>query len=658
MKISHYSLALAVMLLLTMMGTPMPTAGDRPGEDPGTDTALSGFQHPMIGSHPWYRIWSLDADRNRIDDRLERELEENGYAGHYPLFVNYREMPAGDQIRHLIDLGLEILYVARYMPTIAVAGADHHTIRHLASHPDVVMVERDYPIVPLLDISSPAVKARPSPFYSPETAWEEGYTGRDIVIAILDTGVDDNHESLNGKFVAGVDVSNQGFDILGNPDDGNGHGSHCAGIAMGNGGETDNNADGEPDYQGTAPDALLVDVKIGTDLGGNLGNSIIRGIEWCRDNKDAYDIRILSISFGSTASSDGQDATSRAANAAVLEDGLILVAAAGNSGPNNDGLPPPAAANEVITVANVDDLGTVSRGDDVIADSSSRGPRQDDGDGDPMNELKPDVAAPGERIMSVRHSEIGQGNPNIQGQYVEMSGTSMSCPHVAGIVACMLEANPDLTPAEVKTILRKTADPRGEPYDPSLDKHYSVEYGWGIVDAYGAVRGALGYMPIRDEVEIEITEPADGSRVSGRKEVRGLITTTGNVTLEEITLRIGGNRYNVTVAEVWMYRWNSWDVENGNYTLTATVIANNRSLSSTVSIMVSVNNTGEDPGDDDDPFFDIDDLRELNEITLSLMAVVAVAIIVSVVVFKRRHGGDGGTEEQDEYYDGEDDGSA
>ena len=180
----------------------------------------------------------------------------------------------------------------------------------------------------------------------------------------------------------------------------------------------------------------------------------------------------------------------------------------------------------------------------------------------------------------------------------------------------------------------------------------------GVIDAYGAVRGALGYMPIRDEVEIDITEPADGSRVSGRKEVRGLITTTGNVTLEEITLRIGGNRYNVTVAEVWMYRWNSWDVENGNYTLTATVIANNRSLSSTVSIMVSVNNTGEDPGDDDDPFFDIDDLRELNEITLSLMAVVAVAIIVSVVVFKRRHGGDGGTEEQDEYYDGEDDGSA
>lgn len=628
-----FPFVVAIFLLLTVTGPVAPSQSSTVPQE-------------------WYRTWSLDVNRNRIDDRLEEEFQQNDNQGGYPIFVDYGRKTTNKDVETLSGMGLDINYVAKYMPTIAAQGATYGDIFALISLPGVVMVERDYPIVRMLDTSSPGVKARESDLYSPETAWDEGYTGRDIVIAILDTGVDDNHESLDGKFVAGVDVSNQGFDINGNPDDGNGHGSHCAGIAMGNGGATDEDSDGEPDYMGTAPDALLVDVKIGTDLGGNLGNSIIRGIEWCREHKDENNIRILSISFGSTSSSDGQDATSRAANDAVLEDGLILVTAAGNSGPNNNGLPPPASADEVITVANVDNKDTIQRGDEVIADSSSRGPRDDDGDDDHLDELKPEISAPGERIMSVRYDEFSQGNPNIQGQYVENSGTSMACPHISGIVACMLEANPDLTPAEVKKILKDTADTRGEPYDPELDKDYSCEYGWGLVDAYKAVKGALGEMPIEDEVDIEIWTPSDGGMVSDKVEISGTVEIKGEPTIESIQISINGNLYEAKGTTSWSYSWNSWDVENGNYTLTATVTANNESLTDSDDIGISVNNSGKEPEEGSDAFIEIEDL---NEVTGSIIAVAAVIVILAVVLVVRRRkvssGRDGDDDDDEEEED-------
>jgi serine protease AprX len=631
MRILHFPVVVAMILVMSMTIT--GTASDDSAE--------------VFETEPWYLHWTLDADQDRIDDRLEQEFEENQFEGTYPLFVDYLSMPGEHEIAFLVDLGLTINYVAKYMPTIAVQGADYHDIFILSSQTGIVMVERDYPIEPFLDTSSPGTKARPSAFYSPDTAWEEGFTGDGVVIAILDTGVDDSHESLDGKFVAGVDVSNQGFDVNGNPDDGNGHGSHCAGIAMGTGGNTDDDDDGEADYKGTAPDAQLVDVKIGTDLGGNLGNSIVRGIEWCRENKDTYDIRILSISFGSTSSSDGQDATSRAANDAVLEDGLILVAAAGNSGPNNDGLPPPASADEVITVANVDNKETVQRGDEEIADSSSRGPRDDDGDDDHLDELKPEISAPGENINSVQYSEYGQGNPNLQGMYVEKSGTSMACPHISGIVACMLEANPNLTPLEVKEILKETADVKGEPYDPELDDDYSREYGWGLADAHGAVKGALGDMPSKDDVEIKITSPADGKSMSDTETIRGTVTTEGEATIDSITISVGENEYDVPIETPWSYNWDSWDVDNGNHTLTATVYGNNRTISDTSSITITVNNTG-DPPDNDEDSFSIEDLQELNEYTISIGAVLAILVVIAVIlVVRKRRGSDDDDDEED-----------
>ncbi len=585
----------------------------------------------------WYQNWSLDSDRNGIDDRLEEEIAVSDGTGEYSLFVDYNRPTTYKDQQYLQSLGLGINYVSKYMPTIAVGQATPDVIHTLISRPEIVMVERDYPIIPFLDTSTPSLKARDSGVYSPNTAWDLGYTGKNIVIAILDTGVDNNHESLDGKFVAGVDVSNQGFDLEGDPDDGHGHGSHCAGTAMGNGGATDENSDGEPDYQGPAPDARLVDVKIGTDLGGNLGNSIIRGIEWCRDNKDQHGIRILSISFGSTSSSDGQDATSRAANAAVIEDGLILVVAAGNDGPNNNGIPPPAAADEVITIGATDNMDSTSRKDDLIADYSNRGPRADDGDNDKRDEFKPDVCAPGTDIMSVRHSEIGQGNANVQGQYVEMTGTSMACPHISGVIATMLEADPSLTPFQVKDILRQTSEKRGEVYDASIDEDYSKEYGWGIVDNYKAVKAALGEEPVDEKgVILEIDNPTDGEIVSEKVKIEGTASFDGNGTLDMVVVEINGEAFEAKGTENWSYSWNTWNVQNGNYSIYVKVTANNGTKDAKQSIVVEVNNTGKEPEKEDDEFIDqftdVENYKELNETPGYLIAIIAAIIVVAFLV--------------------------
>jgi len=160
-----------------------------------------------------------------------------------------------------------------------------------------------------LDVSCRAIKARPSDVYSPNTAWGLGYTGKGINIAMLDSGVDDEHESLKGKFVAGVDVTEEGTtkpkDGTYNPDDKAGHGTGCASIAMGTGGS-------EGTYKGVAPDAKLIDVRCfykPTDR--NLAQYFVKGIEWCIQHKDEFNIDIISISAGDEDYTDGSDAWSR-----------------------------------------------------------------------------------------------------------------------------------------------------------------------------------------------------------------------------------------------------------------------------------------------------------------------------------------------------------
>jgi hypothetical protein len=172
--------------------------------------------------------------------------------------------------------------------------------------------------------------------------------------------------------------------------------------------------------------------------------------------------------------------------------------AAGNDGPDNDGLSGMGSSDLSITVGATDDLNTVNREDDVIAGYSSRGPRADNGDGNPLNELKPEISAPGSNIIQAEgcvttglcNNFLG-GDAADNGYTGRGSGTSYATPSVSGIIALMLEANPDLSPAEVKEIIKLTAERRGEATQPDVDPFWNRDFGWGMVDAYEATKMAF-----------------------------------------------------------------------------------------------------------------------------------------------------------------------
>jgi serine protease AprX len=456
------------------------------------DESRSGIGNGPLDESRW-ADWIWDRDHNSIDDRLDEKIESDPTL-RTGIFIDYAYPPTHKDTARLSVFDLEIRYVYTIIDTICARNVLVKDIEGISKLPGVVMVEYEEEITGYLDVGSPTVKARQSVEYSPNTVWDLGFLGTDVSVAILDSGVDDGpspapppyHMSLDDldddittiddpKFIAGADVTKAIYvnDGSYNPDDGAlGHGTHCAGVAVGTGGSSE--------FMGVAPQARLVDIKVMENYGSGVMGEVVRGIDWAVEHSEEFNLRILSMSIGANYNSDGNDAASQAVNNAA-DAGVISVVAAGNGGNNIIG--PPASADRAIVVGALNDHNTIDRSDDNVWQSSNVGPRIDDGDSDPMDEMKPDVLAPGVNIMSAKSDTTGTN--------IQFSGTSMACPHVAGVVALMLEANPDLTPDEVKEILHATAE-MPEDIEPSTpdDDVYNYAYGWGFVDAYKAVRMA------------------------------------------------------------------------------------------------------------------------------------------------------------------------
>ena len=515
-----------LIIVLSLSSVPqLPASSEAPPATP--PPSLEG---PSPFPSSYMSDWLRDRNDNRIDDLIDEMPVSDDHEDDETLhiYVDYSSRPSKEDITRLGRFG-RISYVCRYIPTVCVEDVKTGDISVIANLENVVMVEKQPLYKVVLDISTPAVKARDSLEYSPRTAWEKGYNGSGVNIAILDTGVDDGHPSLEGTFVAGADFTNPLGDRDGtdNPDDDNGHGSHVAGIALGRGGGDD---DPDEELKGVAPGSGLIDVKVVTALGSGWGQNLIEALEWCQDNKDTawqdapsedyHGIDVVSISLGNGEDDDGKSADARELNATVNA-GIVVVAAAGNN--NGNAINSPGSADRAITVGAVDDRESVDRDDDSIWSGSNHGPRADDGDDDPYDELKPDVVAPGVTINSCNYAVGGSQDPS---SYVNRTGTSMATPHVAGLAAILLEADPTLIPTAVeegdaeidhnpiKFILHKTAEARGEPYNTELDKNYNTSYGWGIIDAYRAVREVVDVPDISVEgYELSDEKPNEGEDV-------------------------------------------------------------------------------------------------------------------------------------------------
>lgn len=302
-------------------------------------------------------------------------------------------------------------------------------------------------------------------------------SGRNVTVAVLDTGINSQHPDLAGKVVQNVRLADAqsapiGFlppapvEGLVNTDPISGHGTFVSGVVAANG--TSSNGK----YSGVAPGARLLGLSAGD---ANLMH-VLSGFDYLLQKGATYGVRVVNCSFSANTVFDPNDPVNIATKMLTASN-ISVVFSAGNSGAGNGTLNPYAAAPWVVSVGATDENGS-------LAGFSSRG-----NFGDELQH--PSLVAPGVNVASLRSSVTATGlvglggadtqrlSPTEMPYYTTASGTSFSAPQVAGAIALMLEANPNLTPSQIKDILSRTATP--------LPKYYFHEAGAGMLNTYAAV---------------------------------------------------------------------------------------------------------------------------------------------------------------------------
>lgn len=255
-------------------------------------------------------------------------------------------------------------------------------------------------------------------------------TGRGVNVAIIDTGIFNHLDfcSFKNRIIYFKDF----LENKPEPYDDNGHGTFVAGVLAGNG-----FASGKK-YCGVAPNANIIMCKALDKNGETTSLTILNAMQWIYENKEKFNIKVVCMSFGSQPL-DANDPLMLGAEA-LWNKGIVVVAAAGNSGPQNSSIKSPGISGKIITVGALDDgrnnQDNAQKNRFKTATFSSRGPA--------YNFYKPDCLAPGVDIICTSNSKDF---------YTKMSGTSVSTPIVAGSVALLFEKYPNLTPNQVKNKL-------------------------------------------------------------------------------------------------------------------------------------------------------------------------------------------------------------
>lgn len=441
---------------------------------------LGGAPPPAFASPPGGQLGN--DDHPKLDRKLnDRERNVKGGTSRAIILLKTGGDASAEVIKQGGKLGRRLGIVSGM-----VVELPNKMLRKIADNPAVDRIVWDRPLDGSMNRVAATVGAR-----AVQSTY--GYTGAGIGVAVIDSGVTSWHDDLsyqgtsllvrrkNGQrvpafvdFVAGRTA----------PYDDYGHGTHVSGIIAGNGYDTFGIR------AGIAPDAHLVSLKVLDGNGRGVISNVIAALEWAIANKTAYNIRVINLSVGAAVTESYQtDPLTLAAKRAV-DAGIVVVAAAGNFGRNRAGLTQygaitaPGNAPWVLTVGASSTEGTVQRSDDVVAPYSSRGPSAID------FQAKPDLVAPGTGVVSLADatSLLALTKPTLllsgsffrsTKPYMSLSGTSMAAPVVAGSVALMMQANPNLTPNLVKAILQYTAEA-----DPDYN---ALTQGAGFLNTKGAV---------------------------------------------------------------------------------------------------------------------------------------------------------------------------
>ncbi len=429
----------------------------------------------------WWIDTTVDRNGNNIGDMVEKFhdhplfLDEEGTL---PVIVDYSRDVTENDVR-ILEQNVDFEHQVTLHRIDAIAGrVPHNLILETLELPGVIMIE--------LDGILEALNGDAAVVHAVDVAQQNtGYDGSGVTVAIIDTGIDGNHSSLDDqdddpttydpKIIGFYDAVNNpsltnGTEIF--PYDDQGHGTHCAGTTAGTGAPT-------YEHPGMAPQANLVGVKV-LDAGGS-GSfaTVMAGMQWTVDHRYEFNIRAASMSLGGPGAiewtSSEEDSVNRYANEMVRA-GVAMFIAAGNNGVSSQ-IGTPGSAEDVITVGALDK-------DTSIAVYSSQGPTEE-------GRIKPNIAFVGSDVMSAE-ANSGDG-------YVGFSGTSMATPGAAGVAALMYQANPDLSPFDIRNIMQETATYRVCHYmfanEPCADdlipkNRQNNVYGHGHVNADVALQEA------------------------------------------------------------------------------------------------------------------------------------------------------------------------
>ena len=436
---------------------------------------------------PWWESTSMDRDGDKIHDAIWLAIDSELYdwvdaENTISVIVDFDHTPTS-QDQEMLEREVDFQTQFRYHLIDSIAGRiGVEDLIEASRLPGVVLIELDGILTTQMsDVND---------IHGIPMIWEDtGYTGEGSVVSIIDTGIDSDHVGLDD-----LDDDNSTndskviafYDAVNNPDktngteikayDDQGHGTHCAGITAGT---------GAPDFVnvGVAPQAQLVGVKVLDEGGSGSFATVMAGMEWTVDKRHDFNIRAASMSLGGFGliewTSSEEESVNRMANE-MVRSGVALFIAAGNSAVSAQ-IGTPGSAEDVITVGALDK-------DTSIAVYSSQGPTEE-------GRVKPNIAFVGSSVMAPE-ANSGDG-------YVAYSGTSMATPGAAGLAALMYQANPDLSPFDIRNIMQETSTYRqchyllaNEPCPEDLipKNRQNNVYGHGHVEGLPALLEAASYV--------------------------------------------------------------------------------------------------------------------------------------------------------------------